>query len=79
MSLLSRFLPSVRVITAGITRATAALEVVALREQKKAEAALVAASALVTQANAHRSEAHAARRIAKALSDLTGPAQDPAQ
>ncbi|MDR6455520.1 hypothetical protein [Variovorax paradoxus] len=70
MNLIARLLPSVRLITAGITKAIAALEAVAAREQRAAEACLRQASEQVTKANAHRAEAQAARKVAKAISDL---------
>lgn len=70
MNLIARLLPSVRLITAGITKAIAALEAVAAREQRAAEASLRQASDLMVKANAHRAEANAARKVAKAISDL---------
>lgn len=49
----------------------AALDAAAVREQKKCEAALQQAAALVTKANVHRNVTRQARQVAAALSDVT--------
>ncbi|AOK28864.1 MULTISPECIES: hypothetical protein [Burkholderia] len=58
-----------------LVKFAAALEAAAEKEQKKCEAALAAAAAKVTQANAHRAATRQARQVAAALKDVVaGPA-----
>lgn len=71
MNIIARLIPSVRLIRLGIAKAILALEALAAREQRAAEDSLVAASELITKANGHRAEAASARKIAKAIQDLT--------
>lgn len=58
-----------------LTKFAAALESAAEKEQKKCEAALRAAAAKVSKANAHRAATRQARQVASALRDVVaGPA-----
>ncbi|MEF2249327.1 hypothetical protein RSP795_10325 [Ralstonia solanacearum] len=56
-----------------LNRFAQALEAAAAREQKKCEAKLKAAAALVSEANGHRSTTQRARKTASALKDIVAP------
>jgi hypothetical protein len=61
----------ISLVVKAITALVAILEKAAASEHKKTEAKLVAASAMVTQANAHRAAARKGRELAALLGDLT--------